>query len=233
MGQLSFPCVLKIPDGSFSRGVIKVKNVDEYVAQATKMLENSFIILAQEYLYTEFDWRIGVLDGRPLFACKYHMAKGHWQIYNHRAGGRTSAGGFETMAVEDAPPAVIKAAVKASLQMGHGLYGVDIKEARGIAHVIEVNDNPNIDAGIEDKFIGERMYDEVISVFRRRILIARGLAGVGRRKAGMKKGAAAMCSRALCLKLRYFIASVISEVQAPVGSLVMIFWSSSALAVRS
>jgi glutathione synthase/RimK-type ligase-like ATP-grasp enzyme len=182
LGQLDFPCVLKIPDGSFSRGVVKVKNADEYVEQATKMLEDSFIILAQEYLYTEFDWRIGVLDGRPLFACKYHMAKGHWQIYNHRAGGRTSAGGFETMAVEDAPPSVIKAAVKASLQMGHGLYGVDVKEARGIAHVIEVNDNPNIDAGIEDKFIGERMYDEVISEFRRRILIARGLAEMAAEK---------------------------------------------------
>ena len=135
------------------------------------------------------------------------------------------------MAVEDAPPAVIKAAVKASLQMGHGLYGVDVKEARGMAYVIEVNDNPNIDAGIEDKFIGERMYDEVISVFRRRILIARGLAGAAAEKR-LKKGAVAAQPRPR-QEIAYFIASVISEVQAPVGSLVMIFWSSSALAVRS
>lgn len=183
-GQLTFPCVLKIPDGSFSRGVVKVKNVEEYVEQATKMLEDSFIVLAQEYLYTEYDWRIGVLDGHPLFACKYHMARGHWQIYNHRAGGRTLAGGFETLPLDNAPPAVIKAAVKASQQMGRGLYGVDVKLARGTAYVIEVNDNPNIDAGIEDKAIGERMYDEVISVFRKRILIARGLAGAAAEKAG-------------------------------------------------
>nr|MCU0790936.1 RimK family protein [Nitratireductor sp.] len=122
IAQLSFPCVLKIPDGSFSRGVVKARDADEYVEQATKMLEDSFIVLAQEYLYTDYDWRIGVLDGKPLFACKYHMARGHWQIYNHRAGGRTHSGGFDTMAVETAPPAVIRAAVKASQQMGRGLY---------------------------------------------------------------------------------------------------------------
>ena len=29
---------------------------------------------AQEYLATDFDWRVGVLDRRPLFACKYFMA---------------------------------------------------------------------------------------------------------------------------------------------------------------
>ena len=29
------------------------------------MLEDSDLILAQEFMYTEYDWRIGVLDGEP------------------------------------------------------------------------------------------------------------------------------------------------------------------------
>lgn len=176
LGQLPLPMVLKIPDGSFSRGVVKVKSEAEYLAEAAKMLEDSFIVIAQEYLPTDFDWRIGVLDGKPLFACKYHMARGHWQIYNHKAGGKTDAGTFETMPVESAPDAIVKAAVKAAAQMGRGLYGVDLKQVGGQAVVIEVNDNPNIDAGVEDKFLGEKVYDAVMGVFRQRILASKGLA---------------------------------------------------------
>jgi glutathione synthase/RimK-type ligase-like ATP-grasp enzyme len=176
LAQLTFPCVLKIPDGSFSRGVVKAKNGDEFLEQAAKMLEESFIILAQEYLYTEHDWRIGVLDGQPLFACKYHMARGHWQVYKHGTGGTSRWGKTETLAIDAAPPAIVRAAVKSSLQMGRGLYGVDLKEVSGVPHVIEVNDNPNIDGGYEDKELGDQLYDAVISLFRKRILIARGLA---------------------------------------------------------
>lgn len=180
LAAFSFPLVLKIPDGAFSRGVVKVRNETEYMAEAAAMLEESFIVIAQEYLPTDFDWRVGILDGKPLFACKYHMARGHWQIYKHMAGGKVGMGGFETMAVEQAPDAIVKAAVKASAQMGRGLYGVDLKDVRGQACVIEVNDNPNIDAGVEDKVLGERIYDSVISVFRQRILVAKGLTAAER-----------------------------------------------------
>ena len=42
---------------------------------------------------TDYDWRIGVLDGEPLFACKYKMARGHWQIIKHEADGKYTEGG--------------------------------------------------------------------------------------------------------------------------------------------
>lgn len=172
---LDFPTVLKIPDGSFSRGVIKVADASEFRVQAAKMLEGSAIVLAQEFLPTAFDWRIGVLDGKPLYACKYHMARGHWQIYNHAKKGK-NYGDFETFAVDAAPPAIVKTAVRASLQMGRGLYGVDLKEIDGTPYVIEVNDNPNIDSGVEDKVAGDELYNAIISLFRERILAAKGLA---------------------------------------------------------
>ena len=66
--------------------------------------------------------------------------------------------------------------MRAASLIGDGLYGVDIKETDQGCLVIEVNDNPNIDAGCEDAVIGERLYFEVMDWFRQR-LDARGLGG--------------------------------------------------------
>ena len=65
--SLGYPCVLKLPDSSFSQGVKKVNNNEELQAVLSKMLAESDLVLAQEYLPTDFDWRIGFLDGEPLF----------------------------------------------------------------------------------------------------------------------------------------------------------------------
>ena len=46
------------------------------------MLAESALVLVQEYIFTEFDWRIGVLGGKPIYACQYFMVRNHWQIYN-------------------------------------------------------------------------------------------------------------------------------------------------------
>ncbi|WP_200761095.1 RimK family alpha-L-glutamate ligase, partial [Salmonella enterica] len=56
---LGFPIVLKIPDGSFSRGIHKVETPEQLKAAAAELFDHTALLLAQEYLYTEFDWRIG------------------------------------------------------------------------------------------------------------------------------------------------------------------------------
>ncbi len=160
--ELGFPFVLKIPDGSFSRGIYKVADRAELEAASKKLFRSSVLVLAQEFMFTDFDWRIGVLGGRPLFACKYFMSKGHWQIYNHSATGSRRSGGFSTMAIEQAPAEAVKLAVKVSALIGKGFYGVDIKQTVDRFHVIEVNDNPNIDAGIEDAHLGKLLYLRVM-----------------------------------------------------------------------
>ena len=70
--QLSYPMVLKIPDGSFSRGVAKVADRAELERMVRGMLEDSDLILAQEFMYTDYDWRVGVLDGEPLVRLAVH-----------------------------------------------------------------------------------------------------------------------------------------------------------------
>ncbi|MCB1738197.1 MAG: RimK family alpha-L-glutamate ligase, partial [Gammaproteobacteria bacterium] len=100
----------------------------------------------------------------------YGMSPGHWQIINHNTGGQSPrAGQHRTISVEEAPPKVVKTAIRAARLIGDGLYGVDLKEtAKGVL-VVEVNDNPNIDVGVEDQFLGDALYRRVISEFVRRL----------------------------------------------------------------
>jgi len=166
---LGFPLVLKIPDGSFSRGIVKVETVDELRAAADELFQHTALVLAQEFMFTECDWRVGILDGQALYACQYFMSRGHWQIYNHGANATQKSGGFKTLPVREAPNDVIKLALKATAAIGDGLYGVDLKQTDGRTVVIEVNDNPSIDAGVEDAYLGEDLYRRIMEEFLRRM----------------------------------------------------------------
>jgi glutathione synthase/RimK-type ligase-like ATP-grasp enzyme len=172
--QLGYPLVLKIPDGSFSRGMFKVTCRAELEQRARELFEHSELILAQAYTYTDFDWRVGVLNGEVLYVCRYYMSRGHWQIIDHSATGKPKEGKSDTLDVGQVPTAVIQTALKAARLIGNGLYGVDIKETDQGILVIEVNDNPSIDSGVEDKLLGDGLYQKIMQEFLRR-LDARGL----------------------------------------------------------
>ena len=167
--RLGFPLVLKIPDGSFSRGVIKVEDQEQLLAASAELFERSVLLLAQEFFYTEYDWRIGVLDRQPLYACQYFMSRGHWQIYNHKADGQDVNGECRAVPLEQVPPAVLELALEAAGRIGDGLYGVDLKQAGDKVLVIEVNDNPNIDAGVEDGQLGDELYRRILQAFVQRL----------------------------------------------------------------
>ena len=97
--ELSLPCVLKQPDSAFSQGVVLAKTAAALNQEVRRLLAKSDLVIAQEYLPSEFDWRVGILDRRPLFVCKYFMAEedqdqyvamkgrrqqGYSDIYEHR-----------------------------------------------------------------------------------------------------------------------------------------------------
>ncbi|WP_354623327.1 RimK family protein [Psychromonas sp. MME2] len=172
--SIGLPVVLKVPDGAFSLGVVKVKDRQTLIEQAEKIFLHSALILAQAFMPTDYDWRIGVLNRQPIFACRYFMSRGHWQIYQHHQSGRVSSGDFDCVDLKMVPQNIVDAAVKASNLIGAGLYGVDLKEIDAKAYVIEVNDNPSIDHGVEDLFLGDLVYDRVMTEFLRRIQL-RGL----------------------------------------------------------
>lgn len=165
--ELGTPFVLKIPDGSFSIGMRKVTNAEQFEEAKELLFGRSAILLAQEFTPTEFDWRIGVLNGEALYACKYYMARGHWQIYHHTTSGKSQCGIVETIPIYNVPPAILRIAIKATSLIGKGLYGVDIKMINNQPIVIEINDNPSIDHKIEDAILGDELYYRVLNHFVR------------------------------------------------------------------
>ena len=166
---LGLPLVVKIPDGSFSRGVHKLGTEAEVRELVSRLFQDTDLLLAQKFMPTAFDWRVGVLGGEPLFACQYHMAKGHWQILKHDANGTSKEGGHRTVPVEEAPREVIDIALKAARPIGKGLYGVDLKETPDGIVVIEVNDNPNLDHGVEDQAGKDAVWTRLLEWFIARI----------------------------------------------------------------
>jgi glutathione synthase/RimK-type ligase-like ATP-grasp enzyme len=167
---LALPCVLKQPDSSFSVGVVKVESEEELPAKVSGLLDKSELIIAQEYLPTEFDWRVGILDRRPLFVAKYYMVPGHWQIIKHGDQKQDFVEGpTVALSIGDAPDRVVKLGLKAANLIGDGFYGVDIKQVGNRLYIIEINDNPNVDAGNEDSVLKDALYREVMGVFLKRI----------------------------------------------------------------
>ncbi len=164
MDELGLPLVVKIPDGSFSRGVHKVNTADEFRRVAEELFEETDLVLAQRFLPTEFDWRVGVLSGEPLFVCQYRMARGHWQIVKHGPNG-SREGGFRTFDLDQAPKDVIDLAVRAAKPIGAGFYGVDLKQHESGIVVMEVNDNPNLEHGIEDSVGKDEIWIKLLKWF--------------------------------------------------------------------
>src|SRR5690242_13542074 len=167
--KLTYPFILKQPDGAFSKGVFKINDAEQYKQVCANMFQKSELLIAQEYPPTPFDWRVGIIDGQPLYVCKYFMASEHWQIVNWNSEKKNQDGEVESIAVDQAPSGLLKTALKATSLIGKSLYGVDMKEVDGKFYVIEINDNPNLDAGNEDKILKDKLYATIMDVFLNKI----------------------------------------------------------------
>ena len=93
------------------------------------------------------------------------MAKGHWQIISREQKG-VRYGKVESLPLNAVPRRVMAAARKAAGLIGNGLYGVDLKTVGKRVLVTEVNDNPNLDAGQEDKLLKGELYARIMNHFR-------------------------------------------------------------------
>jgi hypothetical protein len=87
------------PGGSLLAACTRSRARPEFKRAADELFDETDLLMAQEFLPTEFDWRVGVLAGEPLFLCQCCMACGHWQIVKHRADGSAREGGFRTFRI--------------------------------------------------------------------------------------------------------------------------------------
>ncbi len=180
--DFEYPVVVKIPDGTFSKGVYKVNSETEYDKLVKELFSAYKVLLVQEYAPTEFDWRIGIFGGRVIFVCRYYMARGHWQIINYE--GAIEEGRSEGVRIEDAPREVLNLALRMAGLIGEGLYGVDIEETKNGFVVVEINDNPSVESGVEDEVEGDILYDSIIQEFKKRVEAHGRVSNQIRREAG-------------------------------------------------
>src|SRR5262249_37201073 len=132
--------------------------------------EETDLVLAQKFLPTEFDWRGGGVAGGPPFGCPERVGRGGREGGEKYPHGAPRRGGVPALRGARAPPRVVHAARPAARPLaarpiGEGFYGVDLKQTdRGIV-VMEVNDNPNLEHGIEDQVGKDEIWTKLLKWF--------------------------------------------------------------------
>lgn len=164
--NLTYPLVLKVVNGYFSQGVSQVQNLSE-LNNKCKILFSSghHCLILQAYMPTDYDWRIGILNNEIIFASKYHMSPNHWQIVKYSENNIIeSEGDGESIPTYSVPFPIIESAKKVACLLDHALYGLDIKLIDGKAYLIEINDNPNFNYGMEDMTNRDEIYNKIIDI---------------------------------------------------------------------
>lgn len=146
------PLVLKAPNSCFSSHVDKVSTPEDFIKIGKKFMRRADRIIVQQYMPSTFDWRVITLNNKIIAIVKYIMPSNCWRIHDKDEDGKAIACDVVGVKKEDVNPRLLQVALMASRSIGEGLYGVDIKEVDDEFFVIEVNDNPNIDAGLEDQY---------------------------------------------------------------------------------
>ncbi len=158
---LGTPVVIKTPYTRFSSHVEKAESIQEFVSISKKLLRKSKVLVVQEYVMSDFDWRVGILQNEVIYLCKYCIPNGGWKVKS-KINGKNVWG--DTIAVPrgSISPELKEICINLSKCVGDGLYGLDVKETSNGYKVIEINDNPSIYEGYED-VIDRDIYEKIIS----------------------------------------------------------------------
>ena len=78
--MLGTPVIIKTPYTRFSSHVEKANNREEFIDISKRFLRKSKVVIVQEYLRSDFDWRVGILNNEILYLCKYCIPEGEWKV---------------------------------------------------------------------------------------------------------------------------------------------------------
>ncbi len=157
---LGFPVIIKTPYTRFSSHVEKANNETEFTELTKHLLRKAKVLVLQEYIRSDFDWRVGVLRNEVLYLCKYCIPKGGWKVKS-KINGRNVWGDTIALPRESIAPELKDICISLSKCVGSGLYGLDVKEIDSGYKVIEINDNPSIYDGYEDS-VDTDIYEKII-----------------------------------------------------------------------
>ncbi|MRR13994.1 RimK family alpha-L-glutamate ligase, partial [archaeon] len=110
--ELGTPLVLKEPSTSFSARVEKVGSVEELLKVARRFFKLSDWIVVQEYIESRFDWRVGVIGGQLLYACRYIIPSETFKI-QASVNGHVVYCDVESVPADQVPSDVIDLGLKA------------------------------------------------------------------------------------------------------------------------
>lgn len=159
---LGLPVIIKTPYTRFSSHVEKADNEKEFLDISKHLLKKSGILVLQEYVQSDFDWRVGVLNSEVLYLCKYCIPEGGWKVKS-KINGKNVWGDTVAVPKESISPELKDICIALSKCVGDGLYGLDVKETNDGYKVIEINDNPSIYDGYEDA-VDKDIYEKIINV---------------------------------------------------------------------
>jgi glutathione synthase/RimK-type ligase-like ATP-grasp enzyme len=157
--ELGSPLIVKEPSTSFSLRVEKVTDIAGFFKVARRFIRLSDWIVVQQFVESKYDWRVGVLNGKLLYVCKYTIPSVTFKI-QASVNGHVVYCGVESVPEQDVPPHIIRTGLDAADAIGRGLYGVDIKNSNGDACVIEVNDNPSLESGEDEHY--PQVYEQIV-----------------------------------------------------------------------
>ncbi len=177
--QITYPAILRIPDRSCSCKIFIVKDRIELLEVANSLFKESDLLLTQELLQTEFEWRVSILNRQPLFVCQCLNPNEYSKSYRCKGKGDVIQEKVETQSlqlfqIKETPEIVMKTALKAANLIGNGLYRVDLKQTTNGIMVIEINDSPSIDHSIVDTALQEDLCRKIIKDFIGRLDRKRG-----------------------------------------------------------
>jgi glutathione synthase/RimK-type ligase-like ATP-grasp enzyme len=158
---LECPVVIKTPYTRFSSHVEKASNEKELIEISKQYLRKSKVLIIQEYVQSHFDWRVGILQNKVLYLCKYCIPEGGWKVKS-KINGKNVWGDTIAIPRDSISPELEKISISLSKCVGDGLYGLDVKETDDGYKVIEINDNPSIYDGYEDT-IDTDIYEKIIN----------------------------------------------------------------------
>jgi glutathione synthase/RimK-type ligase-like ATP-grasp enzyme len=157
---LGIPVIIKTPYTRFSSHVEKAHNRKEFIDISKRFLRKSKVVIVQEYIQSDFDWRVGVLQNKILYLCKYCIPKGGWKVRS-KINGKNVWGDTIAVARDSISQELKDICTGLSKCVGDGFYGLDVKQTKDGYRVIEINDNPSIYEGYEDAMDGD-IYEKVI-----------------------------------------------------------------------
>lgn len=164
--RLGLPLMVKIPDGAQGRDLAMASDETQLARLLDEGLGRSALLLVQSRIPAEFDWRIALLDGSPLFACRRYRPEPGSRIRRRKHPLDLSR--IEALPLTEVPERVLQTARRAVHQLGNGLFGVDLRQQGQGCVLLEIIDNPWIRGDMEDKESPD-LYDRLARAFRQRL----------------------------------------------------------------